>query len=277
MNDDENRELRRNFIVGFARHDPRATARRGRDRGVASPASLPIWDALPPHEDQRLPHDALSEAATADYFRTRSASDILANLDTLLTGDRVKLGDMVDALGEAGIGLTILMLALPSFIPIPGLPTGFVFGTALAILALQIMTGADRLLLPEWLRERSLPRGPVVTGGAWVAPWFRRVEWLLRPRLNLLSGRLAHVILAIPIFVHAVMILLPIPLGNQLPALAVIVFAFGLIERDGLAVLIGWLISIVAIAWNSAIILFGAELSMFLYRWSAEALDRLPI
>jgi hypothetical protein len=224
-----------------------------------------------------LPHDALSEATAADYFRTRSASDILANLDTLLTGERVKLGDMVDALGEAGIGLTILMLALPSFIPIPGLPTGFVFGTALAILALQIMAGANRLMLPDWLRERSLPRGPVVSGGVWVAPWFRRIEWLLRPRLSLLSGRMAHFILAIPIFVHAVMILLPIPLGNQLPALAVIVFAFGLIERDGLAVLIGWVLSVIAIAWNSAIVFFGAELSMFLYRWGTETWERLPI
>jgi hypothetical protein len=224
-----------------------------------------------------LPHDALSETATADYFRTRSASEILANLDALLKGDRVKLGDMVDALGEAGIGLTILMLALPSFIPVPGLPTGVVFGTALAILALQIMTGADRLLLPRWLRERSLPRGPVVTGGLWIAPWFRRIEWMLKPRLGLLSGRMAHVVLAIPIFVHAVMILLPIPLGNQLPALAVIVFAFGLIERDGVAVLIGWGLTIVAIAWNSAIVFFGAELSMFLYRWGLEMWERLPI
>jgi hypothetical protein len=224
-----------------------------------------------------LPHDALSDTATADYFRTRSASEILANLDALLKGDRVKLGDMVDALGEAGIGLTILMLALPSFIPVPGLPTGVVFGTALAILALQIMTGADRLLLPRWLRERSLPRGPVVTGGLWIAPWFRRIEWMLKPRLGLLSGRMAHVVLAIPIFVHAVMILLPIPLGNQLPALAVIVFAFGLIERDGVAVLIGWALTIVAIAWNSAIVFFGAELSMFLYRWGLEMWERLPI
>lgn len=217
-----------------------------------------------------MARDDIAEEATAAFFRSRSASEILANLGTVLTRQRVSLGEMVDALGEAGIGLTILMLALPSFIPVPGLPTGFVFGTALAILSLQIMMGADRLLLPGWLRRRSLPRGPVVTGGAWVAPWFRRAEWMLRPRLSLLSGRLSHVILAVPIFVHAVMILLPIPLGNQLPALAVIVFAFGLIERDGIAVLIGWVLTMIAIAWNSAIVFFGAEMSIYLYHWSAE-------
>ncbi len=232
------------------------------------------WAAAIPRI-RRLPHDALTDEARANFFRTRSASEILANLDTVLVGDRVTLGEMVDALGEAGIGLTILMLALPSFIPVPGLPTGVVFGTALAILSLQIMTGADRLLLPEWLRRRSLPRGPVVIGAAWVAPWFRRIEWLLRPRLRILSSRLAQFILAVPIFVHAVMILLPIPLGNQLPALAVIVFAFGLIERDGLAVLIGWLLTVIAIAWNTTIVLFGAELSILLYRWSTAIWDKL--
>lgn len=217
-----------------------------------------------------MPADPAPDDATTAFFRTRSASAILADLGSVLKKDRVSLGDMVDALGEAGLGLSILMLALPSFIPIPGLPTGFVFGTALAILSLQILAGADRLRLPQWLRRQSLPRGPVVSGGAWIAPWFRRVEWMLRPRFSFLSGRLAPFILAVPIFVHAVMILLPIPLGNQLPALAVIVFAFGLIERDGLAVLVGWALTVVAIAWNSAIVFFGAELSLFLYRWTSD-------
>ncbi|MET4636118.1 exopolysaccharide biosynthesis protein [Kaistia defluvii] len=217
-----------------------------------------------------MPSDQNPEDPTAAFFRTRSASAILADLGSVLKKDRVSLGDMVDALGEAGLGLTILMLALPSFIPIPGLPTGFVFGTALAILSLQIMVGADRLLLPQWLRRRSLPRGPVVSGGAWIAPWFKRVEWMLRPRYSFLAGKLAYFILAVPIFVHAVMILLPIPLGNQLPSLAVIVFAFGLIERDGLAVIVGWVLTVIAIAWNSAIVFFGAELSLFLYRWTAD-------
>ncbi len=214
--------------------------------------------------------DGTSSTATDENSRVGSASTLLANLGTVLEGERVSIGTMIDALGKSGLGLTILLLALPSFIPIPGLPTGFVFGTALALLALQVMIGADRLLLPAWIRRFSLPRGAVVKGGAYVAPWFRKVEWMLRPRLTLLSGRRAEVVLALPIFIHAVMILLPIPLGNQLPALAVIAFAFGLIERDGFAVLAGAIMSIIALAWNGAIIFFGAELSVFAYRWATK-------
>ncbi len=214
--------------------------------------------------------DGISEAAADKFSREGSASTLLANLGQVLDGDRVSIGAMIDAFGKAGLGLTILMLALPSFIPIPGLPTGVVFGTALAILSLQVMIGADKLLLPGWIRRFSLPREPVVKGGAWIAPWFLKVEWILRPRLSILSGRTAQLVLALPIFIHAVMILLPIPLGNQLPALAVIAFAFGLIERDGFAILAGAVLSVIALAWNGAIIFFGAELSLHIWRWATK-------
>jgi len=227
-------------------------------------AKAPIPVDSTPSSEAEAAEDA------ANFVRENSASTILSNLGRVLVHDRVSLGEMVDALGGAGIGLTILMLALPSFIPIPGLPTGVVFGAALAILSLQVMLGADRLVLPQRLRRFSLPRGPVVKGGLWVAPWFKRVEWLLKPRWPALSGRLAHFILALPIFVHAIMIVLPIPLGNQLPALAVIAFAFGLIERDGVAILVGAVLSVIAVAWNTAVVFFGAELGMAAYRWSTH-------
>mgnify|MGYP001459865064 CR=1 FL=1 len=201
------------------------------------------------------------------YHRPPSASKLLSEIGDHLPDDIATVGQIFDALGNAGLGLTILMMALPSFLPIPGLPTGFVFGTAMAILSFQVMIGSDKLILPEWIRRRGLPRGIVVKGAAAVAPWLRKIEWFLKPRLPVLAGRTAHFVLALPIFVHAVMILLPIPLGNQLPALAVIAFAFGLIERDGIAIIVGAVLSVIALVWNGAIVFFGAELSRLAWQW----------
>ena len=203
-------------------------------------------------------------------LRHGSASTLLARLDDVLEGERVSIGAVIDALGPSGLGITILLLALPSFLPIPGVPTGFVFGTALAALSVQVLIGARQLMLPRFVRRFSMPRGPVVRSGAAIAPWFERIERLLEPRLEILAGRRAQLLLALPIFIHAVMILLPIPLGNQLPALAVIAFAFGFIERDGFAVIAGMVLSVVAVAWNTAILLFGAELGKMAYRWASE-------
>ena len=38
----------------------------------------------------------------------------------------------------------------------------------------------------------------------------------------------------------AVILVLPIPLGNLPPAVAICAFALGLLQRDGVAVLVGW-------------------------------------
>jgi hypothetical protein len=50
----------------------------------------------------------------------------------------------------------------------------------------------------------------------------------------------------------AIILFLPIPFGNNLPALAICLFALALLERDGLAAVVG-----VVVAILSAIIVWG--------------------
>lgn len=46
--------------------------------------------------------------------------------------------------------------------------------------------------------------------------------------------------------VLAVILMLPIPLGNTLPALAISVLALGVLERDGIWIVLGFMASVVA-------------------------------
>ncbi len=71
----------------------------------------------------------------------------------------VSLGKIIDRLGEAGIGMTLIILTVPALIPIPG-PFGFFFGTLIALVAFQLMFGAGRLWLPQIIRKRTLPPKP---------------------------------------------------------------------------------------------------------------------
>jgi hypothetical protein len=71
-----------------------------------------------------------------------------------IDGERLTLGQLVDALGRSGQGLVLLLLALPAFIPVPALPTGLVFGTALTLVAMQMIGGREALTLPDFLRQR---------------------------------------------------------------------------------------------------------------------------
>ena len=191
--------------------------------------------------------------------KSGQASHVLSGLGGLFPEGRITIGALMDALGDAGLGILLIVFALPSFIPTPGLPVGFVSGTVVALIALQVMIGRHTLWLPERLRNFSMPRDVLVKGAAYLAKPMRFFERWLKPRYSQFTGKTARMFLALPIFILAISIVLPIPLGNQAPSVALIAFGFGLIERDGLAILLAIILSVVAMAWLAFVIIFGVE------------------
>ncbi|HVY98548.1 MAG TPA: exopolysaccharide biosynthesis protein [Dongiaceae bacterium] len=187
------------------------------------------------------------------------ASRQLLAVSRALRQPKLSVGEVVDLLGAEGLGLALLVLTLPSLIPIPG-PFGMVFGTLVGLLALQILIGAERLWLPRRLRARPAPHKAIRTTIAKALPWIGRAEIVLREgRLKYLTGRHARIAFAAPILLMAVTLALPIPLGNLAPALALIAIGLGFLARDGLAVLIGLVASVGAIGWTAVLFVFGAE------------------
>jgi hypothetical protein len=174
--------------------------------------------------------------------------------------ERVSIGAVIDRLGSSSLGLVLLILTIPAIIPIPG-PVGMVLGSCLALVALQVIAGARRVWLPRWLRERGLPTRFVTAAINRIAPWLGRFERRLSPRRwMVLSGRLARPFLGLAILAMALIITLPIPLGNILPVIALAMLALALLERDGVAVLWALAMSLVAIVWTIVLVLFGARI-----------------
>ncbi len=171
-----------------------------------------------------------------------------------------ELGEVVDALGAAGLAMATLLLTLLALVPLPG-PFGMVFGSLLALIALQLLLGARRLWLPQPLRRRGLPASALETVVRTGVPWLRRLEAWTEPRRMLpLTGRRARMLLAIPLLAMAFVLAFPIPLGNLPPAASLIAISLGLVARDGVLVIVGLGLAVVAIGWIGALILVGAEL-----------------
>lgn len=181
------------------------------------------------------------------------------------TVDRLTVGAMVDSLGRSGHGLVLLMLALPSFIPVPGLPTGLVFGVALMFVAVQMIRGQQTVALPGWIRRQSLPRSALLAIVTRLDSWMLKLERLLRPRLHALTEGAAMSIVGLLVLVMGVTLLLPVPFGNQGPAFAVIVFAFGIMEKDGVAIIAGAVLAAIGFAWNIALVIFGVAITEWLW------------
>lgn len=181
---------------------------------------------------------------------------------TIRSGD-LTLGELIDDLEAEGLGLTLLLLTLPALIPLPG-PFGMVFGTLVAAVAIQILFGAERLWLPQRLRRRAVPprllRNVIRVGLDWT-DWAER--GLREQRMPWLTGRIARMLLALPLLLMAVTIILPIPLGNMLPALALIAAAIGFMARDGFAVLLSLVIAAMAVIWTALLLYAGASIASY--------------
>lgn len=212
-------------------------------------------DAASPHDLNDAPGRGTGGETGRALRRAIDALDI----------DQPTIGDLLDALGRSGHNLMMLLLALPAFIPIPGLPVGTVFGTALTLVAWQVLRGENTLWLPAWLRRRGIPRGPMLAALTKLEGWMVKIGKLLRPRLEGLTEGVSVSVVAGLIVILGLALVLPIPFGNQGPAFAVVVFAFGLLERDGVAILAGVALTIVSLAWNVAIVLFGAVITQNLW------------
>jgi hypothetical protein len=145
-------------------------------------------------------------------------------------------------------GFALLIFALPCCLPMPpGIPT--VCGIAIVIIALNLITARQRLWLPQVLANKSIARADLQRVAERVAPYLERLERFCKPRWPIVTEPVGKALIGLVILVLGFIMILPIPfLGNMPPGVAASVIAIGMTERDGLIVLIGTLVSAVAIA-----------------------------
>lgn len=171
--------------------------------------------------------------------------------------DNVTLAGLLDKLGDKAIAFVLVVFAIPAIVPTPGIPAGMIFGTALAILSLQIIFGAQAMRLPRFLGRLSVSRSIIKLTATKAAPRLAKLESLLRPRGHVLTRMLGVPALGFVVFLMAVLIALPIPFGNVLPGLAVLTIALGLAQRDDVAVLVGLVLAVLSVLTSAALVYGG--------------------
>lgn len=176
-----------------------------------------------------------------------SLSSLLLAFATNFSGERVRVRDITESLGQRSFGFILLIFALPNSLPIIGIPgVSTITGLPMLFVAVQMALGHNRVYLPRWIADSSLATADFQKLIYKVVPWLRRIEKLMRPRITLLTQASAERWLGAFCVLLAFLLVLPIPLGNLLPALGILFIALGLIERDGVCVLLGIAIGIAA-------------------------------
>ena len=200
----------------------------------------------------------MAEPAFAKINEAGALGDQLAAIIEQLPPDRLTLGELLQVFGDEGLLLLTILLTLVFLIPvsIPGVST--VFGAAI------LLVGISRVLrrplwLPAKLRERALPAArlrPALSGGL---HWVRRLEKISRPyRLRrLVDGRAQGIFNNLAFILAALLLMAPfgfVPFSNTLPGLALLLYAIGMIQRDGTAIVLGHLANIGTIIYFGILI-----------------------
>jgi hypothetical protein len=171
--------------------------------------------------------------------------------------ERVSVRDLFTALGDRALAALLFVFAVPNVIPSPpGLST--VLGVPLLFLSAQLLLGR-KAWLPEFIARRSMARADFESLLNRVLPWLQRAEKLLRPRLSGLALPPMEYLLGFICLALAVVLVLPIPLGNNPPALAIALISLGILERDGLWILAGLCITALSATVVSGVLLAIAK------------------
>lgn len=194
-------------------------------------------------------------------------SEMLQNLLQQHSGETIRLGELLHRLGSRAFGPTLLICALPEALPLPIAGVSAIIGTPLIIFSAQLLLGYSSPWLPKWLANRAFKRKDFEKIVRQILRRLKRFERVIRPRWEFATTPIVERLLGLLFLMLAFVIILPIPFGNMLPAIAIVVISLGLIEGDGVLIVGGTIASLIILA-----VMTGAIITLF--SWVVSFLAR---
>lgn len=185
---------------------------------------------------------------------------LLATLDRLFAGPReshLTIAVFLAGLETRSYPFIVAALVLPCCIPtgIPLITT--VLGIPMIFVVAQAFFGRTTPWVPDSIGRRSISRGRLQDFLARMHSRLERVEAAIHRRYTWwvrgVPRRAMHVACTVAIVILA----LPIPFDNLFPAWAILFFCLALLEDDGLMAMLGWLMTLLMVAWTVFLMIIG--------------------
>lgn len=180
-------------------------------------------------------------------------------------------GTLDETIGESARQRLVWLglLAMPLLFPValPGMASAV--GVLCLVVAFGLCSGRA-IALPRWLAERELGARAQALLARVLGRTIHLVARFGRPRMLRLSDRPARLFNGLMLSLAGLSMAMPVPMisfDNVLPALAIVLIAWGLRLRDGALLLAGYLATVVAAAsvvllWWGGSVLATEALSM---------------
>lgn len=185
----------------------------------------------------------------------RSLTDILDALQNAERGEKISVRSILEEIGVRSFAPVILVPALILVSPLSGifgLPTlGAIF---IFLITVQKLAGRSHVWMPEFLKKREIPTKRLDKAIGWLRKPCAWIDDRTEKRLTALVSRPANIVTLLTII--AITIIIPflevLPMVTSIFATAISLFAVGLLARDGLFTLLGYIqvgLSAAAVLW----------------------------
>ena len=190
----------------------------------------------------------------------RILSEEFVDFANHLKGDSIPLSKILEMVELRGHSLLLILLAFPFMLPIPIPGLSVIFGLIIAIAGARIMIGLPPYVPKSWL-SRHIPtkRAQQILMAA--SRLLAKIEGFLKPRLSaMFSSNWIKPLDGTLLILMGTLLALPLPPGTNFPpALSILCMGLGMLEKDGVFILLSYFFFTVNVLVFGAITTFGYE------------------
>ncbi|MGO4704982.1 exopolysaccharide biosynthesis protein [Microvirga sp. 2MCAF38] len=183
----------------------------------------------------------------------KSASVVLRAVIDNAEGEKVTIGEIIQAFGERAFGFVLILFSLPNCVPAPPGIAGIV-GAPVLIFGTQMMLGHSQPWLPGFIMRRSVSVATFKKVIDLAEPRLKWLESFCRPRLLFLFGPLGDRAAGLFAFLAALSVLIPFPGTNFPPSIALVIASIAIMEEDGYFLIVGYLIGLAGLAYTATVL-----------------------
>jgi len=195
----------------------------------------------------------------------------LRGLLTRAEGRDMRLGEIIDSFPHRGHILMIVLFSFPMSLPISPPLLGGLFGAVLTFLSFYLVIGR-KPWIPHYIHNRPVSYRILSGTIQKLTRVMRYMEVVLKPRLLFMTNserlwKVHGVFLLGMAVVLALPIPMPAPFTNSVAALPIFLASLGMLERDGVCIVIGYFSTLICIGYYVALVVLGKEAFDFLLHW----------
>ena len=193
---------------------------------------------------------------TGEQKTTVKTSVLLRELVQGVQSDQISVVALLERVGTRSFGGLIILLAIVGLLP----GIGLIAGIGMIVIGTQLVLGFVTPRLPRFVQERSLDVDWVKSVCDRTAEQVENIERWAKPRWLVVSRmRGLCQLLGLSVIALGAVVLLPLPMTQLPPGVALVMLSLGLLERDGVLILLGLVIGLAALALGSFLFGFALE------------------